>query len=66
MQTSALPCRFIFVNCAVFFEIYLIAASICLGLYLYTGHLKDISIDVRRIKQIKRSGDSKIFLDLNN
>jgi len=29
---------------------YLIAASICLGLYLYTGQFKDISIDVREIK----------------
>lgn len=29
---------------------YLIAASVCLGLYLYTGHFKDISIDVRGIR----------------
>lgn len=29
---------------------YLIAASICLGLYLCTGNFKDISIDVREIK----------------
>ena len=29
---------------------YLVAASICLGLYLYTGNVKDISIDVREIK----------------
>ena len=28
----------------------MVAASICLGLYLYTGNVKDISIDARGIK----------------